>query len=381
MIATRFVLTLTSFQKDNTTPHQVPNKADDDGVTMKTLSHLAMFTSVLLTFACLASAQSYLVRNLGSFGGELSGATAINDLGQVAGYSAVVSGGHNHAFLWTMSGGLRDLGTLAGDFDSEATGLNNSGTVVGDSSDSSTSRAFVWTEAGGMQDLGNLGGTSAYATAVNNSGQVAGFSFMSTGAQHAFLWSDATGMRDLGTLGGSFSMACGVNDSGEVVGYSTLSDERTNHLFRWTETTGMQDVQIAVPGSLGAPCALNNSGAIAGNTYIGYGDEAAFILLPNNKYLGLGNLGGGLTTVPYGIGPSGEIVGYSAAQTPNGTAFLAFLWTQRGKMQDLNKLVPRSSGVELTQANAVNKTGQIAATGSIPGCVRCPILLTPNTKP
>jgi len=50
-------------------------------------------------------------------------------------------------------------------------------------------------------------------------------------------------------------------------------------------------------------------------------------------------------------------------------------------MQDLNKLIPRSSAVVLTQANALNKSGQIAATGSIPGCIRCPMLLTPNTKP
>jgi len=348
---------------------------------MKTISRLAGFASVLLAFACLASAQSYLVKNLGSFGGELSGATAINDLGQVAGYSAVVSGGHNHAFLWTTSGGMRDLRTLAGDSDSEATGLNNSSTVVGNSYYGSTSHAFVWTEAGAMQDLGNLGGTIAYATAINNSGQVAGYSSLSDGAQHAFMWSDTTGMRDLGTLGGPYSYACGVNNTGEVVGYSTLSDGRTSHLFRWTEQTGMQDVQIGVPGSLGGSCAVNNSATIAGNTYIGYGDEAAFVLLPNNEYLGLGNLGGALTTVPYGIGPSGEIVGYSTAQTPNGTADLAFLWTQRGKMQDLNKLIPRSSGVVLTQANALNKSGQIAATGSIPGCIRCPMLLTPNTKP
>ena len=71
--------------------------------------------------------------------------------------------------------------------------------------------------------LGTLGGSSSQATGVNNSGEVVGFASVADGYQHAFTMLDAM-MIDLGTLGGGSSYAYGVNDSGEIVGYSWLAD-------------------------------------------------------------------------------------------------------------------------------------------------------------
>src|SRR5262245_26679368 len=75
--------------------------------------------------------------------------------------------------------------------------------------------AFLWTATDGMLDLGSLGGTFSQAGAVNTSRQVVGSSYAGAGpfSHHAFLWTAADGMVDLGTLGGNISQAFAVNTS------------------------------------------------------------------------------------------------------------------------------------------------------------------------
>src|SRR5712692_5455338 len=71
-------------------------------------------------------------------------------------------------------------------------------------------------------DVGTLGGASSEATGVNNSGQVVGSSTTAAGATHGFLYAGGA-MTDLGTMiGGSSSHATGINDLGQVVGYGGI---------------------------------------------------------------------------------------------------------------------------------------------------------------
>ena len=95
-----------------------------------------------------------------------------------------------------------NLGTLPGYTWSAARGVNNSGQVVGLSSNASgNSHAFLYS-GGSMTDLGTLpGGTRSVASAINDSGQVVGESDTSSGILHAFLYSGGK-MIDLGTLPG-----------------------------------------------------------------------------------------------------------------------------------------------------------------------------------
>jgi probable HAF family extracellular repeat protein len=72
----------------------------------------------------------------------------------VVGYSSGPGG--TRAFLWTASGGLKDLGTLPGGNYSRAFGINNLGAVVGTSRSSAGTRAFLWTSIAGMRDLNGL---------------------------------------------------------------------------------------------------------------------------------------------------------------------------------------------------------------------------------
>ena len=51
--------------------------------------------------------------DLGTLGGADSSAVAVNDSGEVVGWSDTPAG-DQHAFSWTASGGMVDLGTLPG---------------------------------------------------------------------------------------------------------------------------------------------------------------------------------------------------------------------------------------------------------------------------
>src|SRR5215469_969559 len=86
--------------------------------------------------------------DLGTLGGNQSAANAVNDRGQVAGFStnAVPD---PLSFLYFILG----------------------------SSNGTQTRAFLWDKHSGMQDLGTLGGGNAYGLFLNQHGQVAGFSY------------------------------------------------------------------------------------------------------------------------------------------------------------------------------------------------------------
>jgi probable HAF family extracellular repeat protein len=79
------------------------------------------------------------VHDLGNLGGTVNPgalgignvAFAINNQSQVTGVSVIPDEVNTHAFLWTLSSGMRDLGTLPGDNISAGLGMNNAGDVVG----------------------------------------------------------------------------------------------------------------------------------------------------------------------------------------------------------------------------------------------------------
>jgi len=136
------------------------------------------------------------VTNLGNLGGDGSfggnHACAINNLGQVVGHSDLIGDTTFHAYIWTKVTGMKDIGTLVGDFASLSLDINDGGTVVGDSFSSTfSSRAFVWSD-GVMTDLNNLvpADSALYllqAININVSGQIAGYGVDGNGNLHGFL--------------------------------------------------------------------------------------------------------------------------------------------------------------------------------------------------
>jgi probable HAF family extracellular repeat protein len=134
--------------------------------------------------------------NLGSLGGSYNNAALkINNRSQIVGYSDLSGDTATHAFLWqsgTMSwqsGTMSDLGTLPGDTNSYAYGINDKGQVVGDSCAASSCRGFIW-QNGSMTDLNLLVPPNknlyvVYGNDINNSGQIVGVALNRKGLERA----------------------------------------------------------------------------------------------------------------------------------------------------------------------------------------------------
>jgi len=158
-----------------------------------------------------------------SLGSGTYAAWDINNAGQVVG-DAQFGSGYRHAFVWSPSTGIQDLGTIGGDNVSSATAVNDLGEVVGYTLLRGTLTyhlAFRWTASTGMQDLGPLCGFTGSVNDINNHGQV---------LSDDSIWTPSTGeVQYIGTLNGEFIAAEAINNAGQVVGYSAAG-----HAFLWS---------------------------------------------------------------------------------------------------------------------------------------------------
>jgi probable HAF family extracellular repeat protein len=221
--------------------------------------------------------------DLRGFGGTQSFGYAfdINEAGQVVGSSAVNNGSDGlsqHAFLWE-DGVMTDLGALPGLPDSRAHAINELGQVVGFSSsfDPETTdevfESFLW-ENGVMIDLGVPGDLNR-AHDINDSGQIVGWS-----SSGAYIYEDGV-VTNLNTLipagsGVSISVATGINNAGQIVGYG-LFGGRTHALLltpaeEGTPSVSIDDVTVAEgdAGMTDAVFTISLSEPASGNVMVNY---------------------------------------------------------------------------------------------------------------
>jgi probable HAF family extracellular repeat protein len=314
-----------------------------------------------------------------------SRAFAVNELGEVAGGGTVGVGIHTHAFLWTATSGMQDLGTLVGPaLKSEARGVNNRGEVVG-YSDSPTNgtRAFLWTRDGApnggplMRDLGELPGglDQSFAYGINEHGQVVGTSEAATGSR-AFLWTPTSGpggtplMQDLGDLQGGTGESFGnaLNRHGHVVGWSEAAAGR--RAFLWKPGEGMQDLGVLPGGVASFANDINDNGEVVGYSFAPL--PRAFVW---NSVDGMQDLGAlGNFSEAAAINNRGDIIGLTGGGP--------FIWTREAGMQSLQTLLdPTGAGWRLDVVTAINETGQIVGGGTAPDGTPRAILLTPIPEP
>ena len=221
----------------------------------------------------------------------------MNNQGEVVGialntvpdpYSFLGLGTETHGFIW-RNGYMEDLGTLGGP-DSWGAAIDERGQVVGWSYVNSTPNAsngdfcapnvptqdpFVREKDGRILDLGTFGGTCGVVGsfagpgggAINRGGQIIGTSNLAGNqTHHAFLWEGS--LTDLGTLGGDNSEAYWINDAGEIVGRADVpGSQQHHHGFLWRN--GMM-TDLGVPH--GQPCStaidINTKGQIILDTGI-----------------------------------------------------------------------------------------------------------------
>lgn len=346
---------------------------------------------LILSMSVHATAQTYTITDLGVLKGDNeSSGFWINNNGDVVGCSdtqtslgypctGLVPG--QHAFYWSQSGGMKDLGTLSGATVSGAVGINDSGTVVGYSNmKGQLATNFVavqWSSTGAISNLGMLpGGSSSAAFEINSSGEIAGDSFLSSGNVNATNWTNSK-IKNMGSLKGAiFTAGLDINDNGEIVGESVFSygPPFTSHGFLWNGST-MTDLGTLWGGVTSMANAINSLGIVVGQSdgtsTLGYWHAVKWDT--TGKIKDLGKLNGGTYSIAFAVNDSTVVVGYGNTST---NAAHAMRWTSSGGMQDLNNLIPAGSGWTLINANAINNVGQITGYGSKGGYNHA-FLLTP----
>jgi len=191
-----------------------------------------------------------VIQDIGTLGASSTAPTAINDLGQVVGWSMV--DGSLHAFFWDR-GTMQDLGEVvvysSDKPEFNQVRINGRGQVLGNRPGA---QAFLW-ENGVTQTV-----PLDFAAGLNDEGQVAGWVWHEDGGirrMRAAVWKDGV-LTDLGTLGGDESSARAISNSGWVVGSSRTAPNELGtsekHAFRW-RAGRMEDLGRSGQMSSGRP--------------------------------------------------------------------------------------------------------------------------------
>jgi probable HAF family extracellular repeat protein len=337
---------------------------------MGVLSVVAVLTSAALaTGSANSDRPSYVMRDLGTFGGTASLAQGINDRGQIVamrgvGATQAAQTGSARSLVWE-NGRVRWLGTLAGGA-TVASSINGRGQVAGISVVRGVPHLFLWRD-GAMRDLGAAGGDVDgivyHAVALNDRGEVASTRISEGGAPRAVLWRNGT-LRNLG-LPAAFtaSHAYGINERSQVVGLGVLPGDRPGHALLWQKGT-LRDLASNTNGvQLIWAFAINDRGMVAAagahvtGTKLNERTIRAY-RWQDGRITNLGTLPGFSTSTPTAINDKGQIVGFAIAA--NGRR-RAVLW-ESGRIVEL----PGNTGGN-TFAQAINDQGQIVGAAVIDG--------------
>ena len=346
----------------------------------------------VFALASAMAAQTYTITDIGVLKGDNeSSGFWLNNNGEVVGCSdtetaegypctGLVPG--QHAFSWTKSGGIKDLGTLSGATVSGAIGINESGTIVGYSNvKGQLATNFVavqWSSTGAITSLGTLsGGPSSAAFSINSADVASGDSFLTSGKVNATSWTNSK-IKSIGSLANAiFTAGLGINNSGQIVGESVFSygPPFTSHGFLWNGSS-LKDLGTLPGGITSMANGINDSGIIVGQSdgSATRGLWHAVLWNSSDKIQDLGTLVGGTYSIAFAVNDGSVVVGYGNIWN---NAAHAMIWTSTGGMQDLNDLISSGSGWVLLSANAINRSGQITGYGTKNGKNHA-YLLTPQ---
>jgi probable HAF family extracellular repeat protein len=315
--------------------------------------------------------------DLGTLGGASSYAADINSGSTVVGWSETSSGA-THAFRWTASEGMIDLGTLPGDAMSRAVavldgGTQNGGQILGVSGEGDRWTPVVWSASGSISALPiplipGFGTTSP--TGFNAEGDVVGSDAGGIGLQQGWIWSATDGKYNLSANaqgGSNEGAASGVTTSGLVVlttrGSTCRSNSQCWRAYRWSQTNGYdplgtpgKDPEANVTG-----LALNETGTVAGWATTGASSVTTpYRWDPNSGFKLLSNYATGSSSYGYAtaVSSSGTVVG--ADFEPASGSIVASTWLANGAIAKLSPNDPNPS-----VAVAISDLGTIAGWAAI----------------
>jgi probable HAF family extracellular repeat protein len=247
------------------------------------------------------------IQDLGTLGGPDAMALGVNENGQIFGnsytsfdaspvcgnpdfgFEALTTG----AFLW-QNGKMINLGSLGGTC-TNAIAINNRGQVVGYSflAGDAVFHPFRW-ERGKLADLGTLGGNQGVAQHLNDAGDIVGWESLAGNENviHATLWSRGR-ITDLGALGpDQCSIPFGINSRKQVVGLSGSCDfdDPSLRAFLWEPGGPMVDLNTLISPNLGVQlrnvATINDRGEMAAVAFFPNGDHRPVLLIPCDEQAG-----------------------------------------------------------------------------------------------
>jgi probable HAF family extracellular repeat protein len=291
------------------------------------------------------------VRMLGTLGGVSALTTALNNFEQVTGWSNFDMGERVHAYRWSPTTGMIDLGTTRGGDESEGTDINNMGEVAGlvRFSDNRPERGVVWRQNDRPLDLGLNNGVFS-PLFINDQGQVAGTAIDREGRAQVFRWTRtgrAVFVDDPRVVDSEFR---GLNEAGQITGVHSNTDGAGLLPFLWTP--GQEFLPLFDRPAF--PFALNESGVVVGVLL----DQVAFVWTRAEGLTVLGAFPGGSFSNAYDVNNHGVVVGQAATAD----SLHGFLWTRTGGLVDLNdRLVGPMPGFVVGLAFEINDQGSILA--------------------
>ncbi|WP_091137433.1 PEP-CTERM sorting domain-containing protein [Nitrosospira sp. Nsp14] len=314
--------------------------------------------------AAQAQERSYLIdlksktlTELRSPDGGQAHATAMNDAGQVVGFSYTPAGDKSAFITGSDGAGVRKIDSLDGS--SWANDINSAGQVTGGSG----SGAFItgangagisilsyFYEAHAINDAGHVVSETSVPNSKYSVAVIAGPGIIGPDGP------DGPGIREFGSLGGS-SYARDINNTGQVVGYSSPApdDSFPTGFITGPEGYGMKDIGFGRVAE-----GINNAGQVVGVTIGGTpfmtGPEGSGERIFDNP--GPGEFWGWANE----INDAGQAVGsfYTSGD------YHAFVTGPEGKgTTDLNSLLELPSGMILREAVDINNAGQLIAIATV----------------
>jgi uncharacterized membrane protein len=331
----------------------------------------------LLFISASANAVTYNISVLDALGSGDSKAYALNDNGTVVGQSYNNDATRMESVIWN-GGAVQSLGITG-----IARGINNSGTVVGETGSASLilpdGEAYSWTQSAGVNYLGTLGGAQSGAYDINEAGAITGFAWQA-GAQFStqgkgFIFQDGD-MTSLGTEStpDGYSRGHGINNSNEIAGRTSKGDFGGNPKYTtyWDENQNLDQFDIAASADYSTAEQINNNGLIVGGSRMpSTGNTlfaAAWDTSGNISFLNNFNAGS-FGSKAWSVNDAGVLVGYDQFASGNiatdPTKTTAFVSLDGTNMVDLNTLVDLTGTglVTLSMAYDVNANGDIVGVG------------------
>lgn len=306
-----------------------------------------------------AATVSYDAVTLGTMGGRMSNAWAVNTAGLVAGWSDAAGG---RGFRWTESSGMTDLIATPGG----TRGINEAGAITGYYNlPAGGQRGYVVDDVA-RRDLPPLApGQSTVGYAINAAGTVAGAS-----GGWIVAWTRAADGSygspvPLGPRTGAGSAA--VNAAGDVA-FTASMEGRASPVLRRRQADGSYGDPIVLGRPAGGhheALGLNDAGVVVGFRWTGF-IEVAVLWHPSDYDTPI-DLGDGQA---WAINAAGQVVGVTGGELPvfGGAPRRAALWTVDAERRIAGPIdLGTPAGYASAGARAISAGGWIVGSSWGPG--------------